>query len=69
MENEQIADAILSVLQQLMKAAGPEWTLEALTALMEEAQGGGEQMQEPPMPMPSMPAPQPPGNAFASARK
>lgn len=69
MENEQIADAILSVLQQLMEAAGPEWTLEALTALMEEAQSGGEQMQGPQMPMPSMPAPQPPGNAFASARK
>jgi hypothetical protein len=55
MENEQAADAILSVLQQLLEAAGPEWTLEALTALMQEVGGGAEQM--PPEAM-GQPAPQ-----------
>lgn len=69
MENEAMANQILALLEQLLQLAGPEWVMEFLQAGMEEAQGGGEQMQEPPMPMPSMPAPQPPGNAFASARK
>lgn len=43
MENEAIADEILSALQALLEAAGPEWTLEALGALMQEV-GGAEQM-------------------------
>jgi hypothetical protein len=55
MENEQAADAILSALQQLLEAAGPEWTLEALTALLQEVGGGAEQM--PPEAM-GQPAPQ-----------
>ncbi len=51
MENEAIADEILSALQQLMEAAGPEWTLSFLQAGLEEAgQGGGEDM--PPEAMP-----------------
>jgi hypothetical protein len=37
MENEQIADQILSALQQLLEAAGPEWTLQFLQAGIEEA--------------------------------
>lgn len=53
MENEAIADEILSVLQALLEAAGPEWVLEFLAAGMEAAQqGGGEQ------PMPQQPAPE-----------
>lgn len=65
-----IFDEMGTILSQLVELAGPEWVMAFLQAGMQEAQaGGGEQMQEPPMPMPSMPAPQPPGNAFASARK
>ena len=42
MENEAIADEILNALQQLLEAAGPEWTLQFLQAGIEEAgQGGG----------------------------
>jgi len=56
MENEQAADAILSVLQQLLEAAGPEWTLEVLTALLQEVGGGAEQMPpEPEMMSPGGP--------------
>ena len=58
MENEAIADEILSALQQLLEAAGPEWTLQFLQAGLEEAaNAGGEQPQPemaqggpPPMP-------------------
>ena len=46
MENEAIADQILSALQQMMEAAGPEWTLQFLQAGIEEAAGGGEQPPE-----------------------
>jgi hypothetical protein len=58
MENEAIADEILSALQQLMEAAGPEWVLEFLNAGIEQAGQGGEQ---PPEVMPqSGPAAMPP---------
>jgi hypothetical protein len=46
LENEAIADEILNALQQLLEAAGPEWTLQFLQAGIEEAGAGG---QEPPM--------------------
>ncbi|HAH11219.1 MAG TPA: hypothetical protein DCL54_03860 [Alphaproteobacteria bacterium] len=46
MENEAIADEILSALQALLEAAGPEWTLEALGALLQEV-GGGEAQPDP----------------------
>lgn len=46
MENEAIADEILTALQALLEAAGPEWVLEFLNAGMEEAQAGGEQPPE-----------------------
>jgi hypothetical protein len=42
MENDQIADEILSALQQLMEAAGPEWTLAFLNAGIEQAGAGGQ---------------------------
>lgn len=48
MENEAIADEILSALQQLLEAAGPEWTLQFIQAGLEEAaNGGGEQPMAP----------------------
>jgi hypothetical protein len=60
-----IFDEMGAVLMQLVEMAGPEWVMEFLMAGMEAAQqGGGEQMQEPPMPMPSM-QPKQLGNAFA----
>jgi hypothetical protein len=40
MENEAIADEILNALQQLLEAAGPEWTLQFLQAGIEEAGAG-----------------------------
>ena len=40
MENEAIADEILSALQQMLEAAGPEWTLQFLQAGIEEAGAG-----------------------------
>lgn len=46
MENEQIADQILSALQQMLEAAGPEWTLQFLQAGIEEASAGGEMQPE-----------------------
>lgn len=46
MENEAIADEILSALQQLMEAAGPEWTLQFLQAGIEEASAGGDMQSE-----------------------
>jgi hypothetical protein len=69
MENEAIADEILSALQQLMEAAGPEWTLQFLQAGIEEAAGGGEQPSEAmsqggPQSMPPM-AQQRPRNALS----
>jgi hypothetical protein len=45
MENEAIADEILSAMQQLLEAAGPEWTLQFLQAGIEEAGAGGGEMQ------------------------
>jgi len=60
-----IFDEMVALLMQLVEMAGPEWVLEALAALMQEAESGGEGMPtEPPMQMPSM-QPKPPGNAFA----
>jgi hypothetical protein len=50
LENEQAADAILSALQQLLEAAGPEWTLEFLNAGLAEAGQGGGAKQMPPEP-------------------
>jgi hypothetical protein len=44
MENEALADEILSALQQLLEAAGPEWTMQFLQAGLQEAAGGGEEM-------------------------
>lgn len=56
MENEAIADEILTALQALLEAAGPEWVLEFLNAGLEEAAGGGEQMPpEPEMMSPGGP--------------
>ena len=44
MENEAIADEILSALQQLLEATGPEWTLQLINAGIEQAgAGGGEE--------------------------
>jgi hypothetical protein len=53
--DEQIVEAILQAVQALMEMAGPEWTLEALTALAEEAQGAGQ--GEEPMPPQGAPPP------------
>ena len=46
MENEAIADEILNAIQQLLEAAGPEWTLQFLQAGIEEAGAGGEMQTE-----------------------
>lgn len=46
MENEAIADEILSALQQMLEAAGPEWTLQFLQAGIEEASAGGGMQPE-----------------------
>jgi hypothetical protein len=48
LENEAIADEILSALQQLLEAAGPEWTLEFLNAGLQEAGGGQPPQGAPP---------------------
>lgn len=45
MENEAMVDEILAAVERLMQVAGPEWTLEALVALEQEAQGGGMEQQ------------------------
>jgi hypothetical protein len=68
MENEQIADQILSALQQMLEAAGPEWTLQFLQAGIDEAGAGGEMQPEMmfqggPQAMPMRP--QAPRNALA----
>ena len=48
MENEQTVDQILALVEQMLQAAGPEWTLQFLQAGLEEAaNGGGEQPMEP----------------------
>lgn len=61
MENEAIADEILNAIQQLLEAAGPEWTLQFLQAGIEEAsQGGGEQPMQPMQQQPGPPRPPPP---------
>lgn len=72
MENEAIADEILSALQQLLEAAGPEWCLQFLQAGIEEASAGGGEMEPEVMSeggmgaMPPRAAPQPQTmNAFA----
>jgi hypothetical protein len=39
MENDALADQILAALEQLLQAAGPEWTLQFLNAGMEEVMG------------------------------
>jgi hypothetical protein len=56
MENEAIADEILSALKQMLEAAGPEWTIQFLQAGIEEAGQGGE-----PQPQQNGPPPMPPG--------
>ena len=38
----QAVDDIIAAVQQLMQAAGPEWTLQFLQAGIEEAAAGGE---------------------------
>jgi len=67
MENEQIADQILSALQQMLEAAGPEWTLQFLQAGIDEAAGGEMQpemmSQGGPQAMPMRP--QAPRNALS----
>lgn len=40
METEAIADEIIMLVQQLLTAAGPEWTLQFLQAGIEEAGAG-----------------------------
>lgn len=43
MEDEAIVDEILAAVEQLMQAAGPEWTLQFIQAGIEQtANGGGE---------------------------
>jgi hypothetical protein len=69
MEDQQIADELLSLVTQLLEAAGPEWTLQFLQAGIEEAGAGGqpEAMSEGGMgAMPSRSAPAPMTNAFAT---
>ena len=67
--DDQIVDEIIGAVNQLMEMAGPEWTLEAITALAAEAQKGGEQpetmSQGGPASMPPMAAKPGPRNAFA----
>ena len=69
MENEQDLQPIIDLVGELVTTAGPEWTLEALGALLQEVGGGGEMpaeaMPEPAMPMRSAPAG--PKNAFANS--
>lgn len=61
MEDQQIADELLSLVTQLLKAAGPEWTLQFLQAGIEEANaGGGEQPMQPMQQQPGPPRPPPP---------
>lgn len=62
MENEQLFEEMIELLGQIVTAAGPEWTLQFLEAGMEEAQAGGGELEQP---MPQMPSPRRPGNAFA----
>ena len=59
MENEAIADEILSALQQLMEAAGPEWALAFLNAGIEQAGMGGQDQgqQMPEQPQAAAPGP------------
>jgi hypothetical protein len=47
MENEALANEILTSLQQMLEAAGPEWTVQYLQAGMQEAaqMGGGMEQQ------------------------
>ena len=54
MENEQVADEILAAVEQLLQAAGPEWTLQFLQAGIEEAGAGGGEMQPEMMPQRGM---------------
>jgi hypothetical protein len=44
MENEQDLQPLVQLLGELVTAAGPEWTLAALEALLEEVQAGGGEM-------------------------
>jgi hypothetical protein len=56
MENEEMFQQLVQLLGELVTAAGPEWTLEALTALLQEVGGGAEQMPpEPEMMSPGGP--------------
>jgi hypothetical protein len=69
MENEQIADEILSALQALLEASGPDWTLQFLQAGIEEAGAGGQpevMSQGGPQAMPSRSGAAPMTNAFAT---
>jgi hypothetical protein len=71
MEDQQIADELLSLVTQLLEAAGPEWTLQFLQAGIEEAGTGGGEMQPEvmsqggPQAMPSRGGAAPMTNAFA----
>jgi len=60
MENDAIANDILNALQQMLEAAGPEWTLQFLQAGIEEAAGGEMQpeMMPPGAPMQAQMPPQ-----------
>jgi hypothetical protein len=61
MENEAIVDEILAAVEQLIQAAGPEWTLEFIQAGIEQAgQGGGEEQPMQPAQQQSAPPQAPP---------
>lgn len=61
MENEAIVDEILAAVEQLIQAAGPEWTLEFIQAGIEQAgQGGGEEQPMQPPQQQSAPPQAPP---------
>lgn len=51
MENEQTVEQILALVEQMLQAAGPEWTMQFLQAGLEEAaNAGGEQPMGAPPP-------------------
>lgn len=54
MENEALANEILTALQQMLEAAGPEWTVQYLQAGMQEAAQMGGGMQPEMMPQSGM---------------
>lgn len=65
--DEGMVDEILSLVEQLLQTAGPEWVMEFLQGGIEAAGQGGEpemMSQGGPSSMPPM-SPQKPRNAFA----